>query len=169
MKIKRFFLALALLSATLSAFAEGKIVQTPYKEPKVVFEFFLDHPAKIDAAVSWLRTFFNPLTDPPYEMSPEDMSVKVVLHGTELVAVAKKNYEKYKDAVERMRYYASLGVDFKVCGLAAQDFGYRPEDFQDFIQIVPSAITELAHWQNRGYALIVPQVKEKVISTEAIR
>lgn len=169
MKNKRFFLALALLSVAFSAFAEGKIVQTPYKEPKVVFEFYLDHPAKIGAAMSWLRTFFNPLTDPPYEMAPEDMSVKVVLHGTELVTVAKKNYKKYKDAVERMRYYASLGVEFKVCGLAAQDYGYRPEDFQDFIQIVPSAITELAHWQNQGYALIVPQVKEKVISMEAIR
>ena len=31
------------------------------------------------------------------------------------------------------------------------------------------AITELAHWQNQGYALIVPQVKEKVVSIEAIR
>ena len=169
MKSKRFFLALAMLTVAFSAFAEGKVVQTPYKEPKVVFEFFLDHPDKIGAALFWLRSFFNPLIDPPYGMSPEEMSVKVVLHGTELVTVVTKNYEKYKDAVERMRYYASLGVEFKVCGLAAQDYGYRPEDFQDFIQIVPSAITELAHWQNQGYALIVPQVKDKVVSREAIR
>jgi uncharacterized protein len=102
-------------------------------------------------------------------MAPELMSIKVVIHGTEIVTLAKKNYDKYRDAVERMRYYAGLGVEFKVCGLAAHDYGYRPEDFQDFVQVVPSAITELAHWQMQGYALITPVVLEKKFSVEAIR
>jgi hypothetical protein len=34
---------------------------------------------------------------------------------------------------------------------------------------VPNAITELAHWQQQGYALIVPKVMEKTIDTESIR
>jgi intracellular sulfur oxidation DsrE/DsrF family protein len=97
------------------------------------------------------------------------MSVVVVLHGTEIVTVATKNEGKYQEAVDRMRYYASLGVSFKVCGQAAEDFGYSVKDFQDFIEVVPNAITELAHWQQRGYALITPRIMEKKISIESIR
>ena len=92
-----------------------------------------------------------------------------MIHGTEIVTVAKKNETKYKEAVERMRYYADLGVSFKVCGQAAEDYGYAMQDFQDFIEVVPNAITELMHWQQQGYALIVPQILDKKINIEAIR
>jgi len=102
-------------------------------------------------------------------MAPEFMNIKVVIHGTEIVTVARKNYKKYKDAVERMRYYASLGVEFKVCGIAAHDYGYAVADFQEFIEVVPSAINELAHWQLEGYALITPTVMEKKFTIEEIR
>ena len=53
--------------------------------------------------------------------------------------------------------------------MAAHDYGYSVKDFQEFVELVPSAITELAHWQNRGYALIIPQVMEKKYSIEEIR
>jgi len=85
------------------------------------------------------------------------------------VTVARKNYAKYRDAVERMRYYASLGVEFKVCGLAASDYDYAADAFHGFVDVVPSAITELAHWQLQGYALITPTVVEKRLSIEEIR
>jgi len=68
-----------------------------------------------------------------------------------------------------MRYYALLGVKFRVCGLAAADYGYRTEDFQDFIEVAPSAITELGHWQQQGYALITPRILEKRFRLEEIR
>ncbi len=144
-------------------------VNPDYEPPRVVYEFYLDHPAKINAALDWLRSLINPLTEPPYSMAPEFMDIKVVIHGTEIVTVAKKNYDKYKRAVERMRYYHQLGVEFKVCSLAATDYDYEVEDFQDFIDVVPSAFTELAHWQQQGYALIVPRVYERTQSLDAIR
>lgn len=147
----------------------GTLVHTPYEEPKVVFDFYFDHPEHINSALYWLRSYMNPLTESPYDMAPEFMNIVVVIHGTELVTVATKNYEKYKDAVDRMRYYAQLGVKFRVCNLAATDFGYRVEDFQDFIEVVPSAITELAYWQQQGYGLITPQIREKRFSIEEIR
>ena len=102
-------------------------------------------------------------------MAPEFLDIKVVIHGTEIVTVARKNYGKYRDAVERMRYYASLGVEFKVCGMAAEDYDYAIGDFYEFIDVVPSAITELAHWQLQGHALITPMVTEKKFSIEEIR
>ena len=91
-------------------------------------------------------------------------------HGrTEIVTIAKRNYAKYRDAVERMRYYSELGVEFRVCGLAAEDYGYIASDFQDFILVTPSAITELAHWQMQGFAIIKPEVLEKKYAIEEIR
>ncbi len=149
--------------------ADAKWVATPYAPAKVVFEFFLDNPQKIGSALYWLRSLTNPLMEAPYSYAPEDLKVVVVVHGTEIVTLAKRNETKYQEAVERMRYYAELGVRFKVCGEAAADYGYALRDFQDFVEVVPNAITELAHWQQEGYALIVPRVMERTIDLDAIR
>jgi hypothetical protein len=154
---------------TVPVQAAGKWVATPYAPARVVFEFYLDNPQKIDSALYWVRSLMNPLQEAPYNYSPEDLSVVVVIHGTEIVTVAKQNEAKYQEAVDRMRYYADLGVVFKVCGQAAEDYGYALKDFQDFIEVVPNAITELAHWQQQGYALIVPQILDKRIDIESIR
>ena len=147
----------------------SKAVETPYSEQKVVYDFYFDNPQKINSALYWVRSLINPLMAEPYGLAPEFLDIKVVIHGTEIVTVARKNYAKYRDAVERMRYYASLGVKFKVCGLAAEDYDYDTGDFYEFIEVVPSAMTELAHWQLQGYALITPTVMEKKYSIEEIR
>jgi len=149
--------------------AVSKPVQTPYTEQQVVFDFYFDEPEKIGPALFWIRSLINPLMEEPYALAPEFLDIKVVVHGTEIVTLARKNYERYRDIVERMRYYASLGVEFKVCGLAARDYHYATDDFYDFVDVVPSAITELAHWQQQGYALITPQVLEKKYAIEDIR
>ena len=150
--------------------AEGAALVFPeYGDTKVMFDFYLDEPHKIDSALYWIRSLVNPLMDSPYDQSLDFMDIKVIIHGTEIVTLAKKNYAQYKNAVERMRYYAQFGVEFRVCGLAAEDYGYRPGDFYDFVKITPSAIVELAHWQQQGYALIRPVVMEKKLSIEEIR
>jgi intracellular sulfur oxidation DsrE/DsrF family protein len=155
--------------ATAADAAGSRAVQTPYTPQKVVFDFYLDEPDKINGALYWLRALVNPLLDEPYGYAPEMLDIKVVVHGTEIVTLARKNEARYRDAVARMRYYASLGVQFKVCGLAARDYGYRDTDFQDFVEVVPSAIAELAHWQLQGHALITPVVPERKFSLEEIR
>jgi len=148
---------------------QASFVQTPYKEPKVVFDFYFDEPEKINTALYWIRSIMNPLSEAPYNYAPEFMDIKVVIHGVEIVTVVKQNYEKYKTSVERMKYYAQLGVEFKVCSLAAGDFGYSQSDFHEFIQLVPSAMPELAHWQMEGYALITPKIMDKKFSNEELR
>lgn len=151
------------------AHAQAKLVQTPYTLPKVIFDFYLDHPNKMGAALYWVRSFMNPLIEAPYSMFPEDIKTVVLMHGTEIVTLAKKNEAQYLEQVQRMRYYADQGVRFRICGLAMQDYGYTPADLQDFVEVTPSAITELVHWQNLGYAVVTPNVQEKVVSIEAIR
>jgi intracellular sulfur oxidation DsrE/DsrF family protein len=160
-------LLFSLVPASLSA--DARLVQTPYEAQKVVFDFYFDDPRKINSALYWVRSLLNPLMDEPYGYAPEFLDLIVIIHGTEIVTTAKHNHAKYRDAVARMRYYDSLGVKFKVCGLAAQDYGYRAKDLQDFVELVPSAITELAHWQMQGYAVIKPEVMDKQFSIEEIR
>jgi intracellular sulfur oxidation DsrE/DsrF family protein len=168
---KYLFCFLLLFPFSFSAYgAEGpRFVETPYEVPQVVFDLYLDEPEAINSALYWMRSLINPVMDAPYGYSMDEMDIIVVIHGTEIVTVAKKNYEKYKDAVDRMRYYADFGVQFKVCGLAARDFDYQVEDFQEFIEVVPSAITELAHWQQKGYAVIKPTIFSKKYRIDEIR
>jgi intracellular sulfur oxidation DsrE/DsrF family protein len=166
----RSIIAIFLLTYSFACFAGGATrVQTPYAEPKVVYDFYFDEPAKINSALYWIRSLMNPLGEDPYNYAPEFMDIVVVIHGTEIVTVVNKNYEKYKDAVERMRYYAQLGVNFRVCGLAAFDYGYIDKDFYEFIEIAPSAITELSHCQQQGYSLITPVIMDKKHAIEDIR
>ena len=109
---RRLFLA-SLLALATPALADATIVKTPYQPAKVVFDFYLDDPQKIGSALYWIRSLMNPLLDEPYGYSPEQLDIKVVIHGTEIVTVARKNEAKYQDAVERMRYYADLGVSLR--------------------------------------------------------
>ncbi len=161
----------ALLAATLAGAADqgAREIHPPYGAQKIVFDFYFDEPEKINAALYWIRSVINPLGEAPYSLSPDELSLKVVIHGAEIVTVARRNEARYQDAVERMRYYAELGVEFKVCALAAEDYGYRHEDLQDFVELVPSAMLELAHWQLQGHALLAPNIQSKRYSIEEIR
>ncbi len=155
--------------ASPAALAQAKFIQTPYQNPKALVDIYLDDPVKLGAALYWLRSLVNPLTEAPYSMFQEDISIIVLMHGTEIVTLARKNEERYAEVVQRMRYYAAMGVKFKVCGLAMQDYQYSAGDLYDFVEVTPSAMTELMHWQNRGYALITPKVTEKKFSIDNIR
>ena len=169
MKTLLVLLSLMAMLFSPSVAATGKTVNTPYTPAKIVFDFYFDDPQKINSALYWIRSAMNPLMDAPYNFAPEELDIVVVIHGTEIVTVASKNQAKYSDAVERMRYYASLGVTFKVCGQATEDYGYSARDYQDFIEVVPNAISELVHWQMQGYALITPNIVEKKFDIEKIR
>ena len=160
----------ALLLPMQNVAASAEFVATPYaKEQKIVFDFYLDEPQKINAALYWLKGLIDPLLAEPYNLSPDDIDIKVILHGTEVVALAKHNYALYQRAVQRMRYYADLGVEFRVCAITAHDYDYALNDLQDFVRLVPSGVAELAHWQSKGYVLITPKVEERRQTISEIR
>ncbi len=172
----KLYLLGILLSVSYAALASAteenpaKVVQTPYnEEQKTLFQFFFNHPAKINTGLDWLRVYMNTLINDPYGMAPEFMQVKVVIHGTEIVTLLKKNRQKYQSAVERMEYYASLGVEFIACHSFAEGLGYQPKDFYDFVTLAPSGPNEVIHWQQQGYALIIPQALDKLINLDELR
>ncbi|MDH5444680.1 MAG: DsrE family protein [Gammaproteobacteria bacterium] len=169
--MKRAFhiLIFVIFSIALHAEEHGRFVNTPYTAQNVVFDFYFDEPEKINSGLFWIRSLLNPLMEEPYGLAPEEVNIKVVIHGTEIVTLVKKNNKKYKEAVQRMQYYAGFGVEFKVCGLVMDEYGYSVKDFYEFVEIVPSAITELVHWQMKGYGLITPQVRLKKHDIKDIR
>ena len=165
---KVWWLIITFSLASAHAFAAEEL--TPeYEEPQVVFDFYFDDPKHIGSALYWVRATINPLLDEPYNMAPEMMDVVVMIHGTEIVTLAKHNYEKYKESVERMRYYHSLGVEFRACRLAATDYDYLADDLYDFVTLVPSAPTDLVQLQMQGYALLTPMIRSKKYSIAEIR
>lgn len=161
------FLVLTLIPGY--ATSQANFTQTPYEEQKVLFEFYLDHPEKIHAALHWVRAHFNTLAEEPYGYPPEFLKIKILIHGTEIVTMAKKNFSRYKEAVQRLQYYAELGIEIKVCRQSANIYGYNAKDLYDFVELVPSAITEIVHWQSKGYGIITPKVWEKTQSIEELR
>ena len=84
-------------------------------------------------------------------------------------ASALEAFDVILQEVERLRYYHQLGVKIRACALAAHDFDYSAEDFYDFVELAPSAMTELVYWQQQGYGLIKPEILEKRFSVEEIR
>jgi len=169
MKYRVIIILLLSLSFSMTVRAESKLVYTPYKEQNVIFDFYFDDPEDIGPALFWIRSWLNPLLKPPYNMAPEFMNVVVMIHGTELVTLAKKNEKKYQTIVDRIRYYQGFGFHFKVCEIAAGDFNYKIGDFQDFVEVVPSAMSELVYWQRQGYGLITPRILSKKHTNEEIR
>lgn len=149
--------------------SQAQVVFPPYSEQHILFDFYFDHPQKVGPALSWIDSAMRSLTSEPYNYLPEFLDFKVLFHGSEVVTLAKANYKKYEKEVERMRFLASLGVEFRVCATSLKEFGYRPTDVQEFLKIVPSAVTDLAHWQLMGYAVIQPTVLIKKYATEDIR
>lgn len=150
--------------------SSAEFVATPYAEQqKIVFDFYFDDPQKINPALYWLKGLVDPLLAEPYNLSPDDLDIKVILHGTEVVALARHNYPLYQKAVQRMQYYAALGVEFRLCAIAAHDYDYALSDLQDFVQLVPSGIAELAHWQSQGYVLITPNIQDRRFAISEIR
>ncbi len=165
---------LTLLLLVVLTFGEegAKFVQTPYKAPfKAVVEFYFDEPEKIRPALLWVSNIIYVLSNEPYNFIPgEDIDIVVIIHGTEITTLVKKNKEKYKDIWERIEGMSMYGVKFKVCGIAAEQlYGYTAKDFPEFVELVPSAITELLHWQQQGYALLIPRIYEMKKPREEIR
>jgi len=167
--IRRLFITALFIVYSCTISAESRLVYTPYKDQKVVFDFYFDEPEKIASALYWIRSWLDPLMKAPYNDAPEFLNVVVVVHGTELVTLVKKNEKRYQEIVDRMRYYAGLGFKFKVCEMAAGDFDYGIKDFHEFVEVIPSAMTELVHWQQQGYGLITPTIYSKKFSNEEIR
>jgi intracellular sulfur oxidation DsrE/DsrF family protein len=120
-----------------------------YSPQKVLYDVSaanLDGFSHVLDRVSYLNNIYN--------ADPFDASIVMVLHGNEIPFFAVDNYGKYKDLMERARSLTIAGpVEFRMCRVAAEGHGFKPEDIHGFVKVVPMADAEIARLQQeQGYA-----------------
>jgi uncharacterized protein len=123
------------------------------KQLKVVWDFNFQDPKTVNVVLNNL----NALLKATYDFGPKEIDpIKVVIvsHGPEVVLWAKKNYGKYKVIVDRAASFAKQGVRFEVCRNDAAALGFKPEDLDGFVTVIPAGPYALTYWQNKGYAYI---------------
>jgi uncharacterized protein len=122
------------------------------KQLKVVWDFNFIDPKAVGMVFNNVSALMKATAEfGPTEMEP--LKVVIVSHGPEIVVWAKKNYGKYKDIVDRAASMAKQGVRFEICRNAAAAEGFKPEDLQGFVTVVPAGPYALAYWQAKGYSL----------------
>jgi intracellular sulfur oxidation DsrE/DsrF family protein len=80
---------------------------------------------------------------------PFDSSIVLVLHGDEIPFFAVKNYNEYKELIDRAQSLVQGEVlKIKMCQLAAEGHGFKPEQIHGFVEMVPMGDAEIIRLQN---------------------
>lgn len=158
---------IALLGMCGLAFADGGNPAAPYgsakessyadidqlKQLKAVWDFNFQDPKTVGFVFNNVAALLKATEEyGPHELDP--IKVVIVSHGPEVVLWAKKNYSKYKDIVDRAASLAKQGVRFEICKNDAAALGFKAEDLDGFVTVIPAGPYALTYWQNKGYALI---------------
>src|SRR5262245_42433308 len=108
------------------------------KQLKVVWDFNFTDPKAVGTVFNYVNALLTATSEfGPHEIDP--IKVVIVSHGPELVVFARKNYDKYKDIVDRAASFAKQGVKFEICRAAANFLGFAAEDFHGFVTLAPPA------------------------------
>ena len=118
---------------------------------KAVYQFNLERPEDLYQALGYMNNHLSGLKE---FGDIKKSHIVVVAHGNELHMLSRLNRAAYPDIYERLKALADQGVTFRVCRNAANFRGYKPGDFYDVVTVVPAAMTDIAKWQQQGYAYI---------------
>jgi uncharacterized protein len=158
MRSKIFFTRLipflVLLSISITGLADppwgsATVTPTEYKPQKVVYDVAVSSVEKVESVLD-RASYLSQITG----ADPFDSSIVLVLHGPEIKYFAKKNYEQYKDLVQRAQSL-TVGdvIKIKMCKIAAAGQGFKPDDIHGFIEMVPMGDAEIIRLQNEeGHA-----------------
>jgi intracellular sulfur oxidation DsrE/DsrF family protein len=127
----------------------GKVNPIEYKPQKVVYDVSVDTVGEVDHVLDRV-SYLSKITG----ADPFDSSIVIVLHGPELSYYAIENYGKYKALVDRAQSLTVGGtIKIKMCKIAAEGQGYKPEDIHGFIELVPMGDAEIVRLQTEeGHA-----------------
>lgn len=169
MKVTKYVAVAAIAIATLTAVASASAQQSaPASYGTAKFESYADIDKIEQLKTVWDFNFADPkavgmvfnnlaaLLKATSEFGPrsiEPIKVVIVSHGPEIVVFAKKNYDKFREIVDRAASFAQQGVRFEICRNAAAAQGFKPEDLYGFTTVVPAGPYALAYWQAKGYSL----------------
>ena len=144
-----FWLSLNSLAASNAPWGTAPDTATEYQEQKVVYDVAVNNLAALTSVLdraSYLSNLNggNPLLT----------SIVIVMHGAEIPYFAIKNFPKHKALMERAQSL-SVGevIKFKMCKIAAQSHGLKPQDIHGFVELVPMGDAEIVRLQqDEGHA-----------------
>lgn len=124
-------------------------LEITYKPQKVLYEVSTSSIKTLRGVLNRV-SFLNNL----YGADPFEASIVVVLHGNEIPFFAIKNYDKYKELMDRAQSLTENGpIEFRMCRVAAKGHGFEPSGINGFVKMVPMADAEIIRLQNQeGYA-----------------
>lgn len=126
----------------------AKVVQTQYAKQKVVY----------DTAVKSVEALTSVMDRASYlsvlnGADPFDNKIVIVLHGDEIPFFAVRNYGKYKALMTRAQSLTVGGIiEFRMCRIAAENHGFKPEAIHGFVTMVPMGDAEIVRLQHEGFA-----------------
>ena len=135
--------ACCFISAPLS-FAGASVSETEYKPQKVVYDVSTETIEGLDSVIS-RASYLSTITG----ADPFDQSIVLVSHGPEIAFFATRNRDKYRDLMQRVQSLVdSEVITIRMCKVAAESFGYKPEDINDFVEMIPMGDAEIIRLQN---------------------
>ena len=115
-----------------------------YKPQKVVYDVNVKTLHAMNGVLD-RASFLSKITG----ADPFDSSIVLVLHGAEIPFFARENYEKYKELMHRAQSLVeSETLKIKMCKLAAEGHGLKPDQIHGFIKMVPMGDAEIIRLQN---------------------
>ena len=135
-------------AASNAPWGSAPVIEKEYSKQKVVYDVAVKDVAAVTSVLD--RASHLSLLN---GADPFDSKIVIVLHGNEIPFFAIKNYAKYKELMTRAQSLSVGGIiEFRMCRLAAQGQGFKPEDIHGFISMVPMADAEIVDLQQKGFA-----------------
>lgn len=145
-----FAVAFALPAHAQNATGAGAtVLDIKYNPPKVVYDVAVKTLGKVNSVLD-RASYLSKITG----ADPFATSIVLVLHGDEINFFARKNEKKYDELMVRARSLVTAEVlKIRMCEIAAAGHGYKPEDIQDFVEMVPMGDAEIVRLQTEeGHA-----------------
>jgi intracellular sulfur oxidation DsrE/DsrF family protein len=79
----------------------------------------------------------------------------ILSHGDEIISLLEKNEPEYRSFHDNIRrLIATYDVDFQVCGAYAALSGIDESEFADFVDVVPSAPSQIKDYRQMDYKIV---------------
>ncbi len=147
-----FFVSLSgynAIAGDTAPWGQGQLTDTTYKPQKVVYDVTTGD-LDIMQHVLDRASHISKITG----ADPFDQSIVLVLHGDSIKLFAIENYSKYEPMLARAASFVESDIlKIKMCKIAAEGQGYKPENIHGFVELVPMGDAEIVRLQyEEGHA-----------------
>ena len=124
--------------------------QEVYEPAKVVYDVSSSDPKALSHILDRASMLQN-----VYQNDSFEASIIFVIHEGAIPLFGNADKNQHSELMRRARSL-SMGeiIQFRVCKASASMQGYKKEDLQDFISMVPMADAEIVQLQHEGYAYL---------------